>query len=154
MKIIVGAGPRVAGRRAFERFGSLLGSIGSGWRPENAVVEVNLVGERRMAYLNRTYKGRRGAVEILTFPYPAEGGPGAAERVIGEIYLCWPRLRRGGAAAGVSERTYLLRLFVHGVVHLRGYRHDTPAAEARMEAVERRILAARLSGRVVARLFP
>ncbi len=153
MRIVVGAGPRVAGRRSFERFGSLLESVGSGWRPANAVVEVNLVGERRMAHLNRTYKGRRGAAEILTFPYPAERGQRAAERPVGEICLCWTRLRRGAAAAGVSERSYVLRLFVHGVVHLRGYRHDTAAAEARMEAVEKRILAARLSGRELKRLF-
>jgi len=150
----MGAAPRASGRREFERFGSLLVRVGAEWRPEKAVVEVNLVGERRMARLNRTYKGRRGAAEILTFPYPGRPGPGAAERPVGEIYLCWPRLCRGAASAGVPRRSYLLRLFVHGAVHLRGYRHDTPAAGARMEALEKRLLAARLPARELERLFP
>jgi len=35
-------------------------------------VGVTLIGRRRMAYLNRLYKGRRGAAEILTFPYGDE----------------------------------------------------------------------------------
>jgi rRNA maturation RNase YbeY len=148
VRIIVGSNPRVAGRAEFGRLGPLLESAGRRWRPSRAVLEVSLIGERRMAFLNRRYKGRRGPTAILTFPYAPGAAPRAAERPIGEICLCWPRVVRAAAVAGVSTRAYLLRLFVHGVVHLRGRRHDTPANEARMEALERSLLRDRKSTRL------
>ena len=154
MKIIIGSSPRAAGRSDFERVGSALARVVRRWRPSRAVVEVNLVGERRMAFLNRKYRGRRGPTAILTFPYSSGAPFRCAEGPVGEIYLCWPRIVRGAGVAGVSTRAYLLRLFVHGLVHLRGYRHDSRADEARMEAVERELLRPLLSRRALGRLFP
>jgi probable rRNA maturation factor len=114
-----------------------------------------------MARLNREYKGRGGPAEILTFPYAPERGPGAARGrgaaaargPIGEIVLCWPAVLRGARERGVPARGYLLRLFAHGAAHLRGYRHDTDAAAARMEAAERRMLAPHVPARELGRLF-
>lgn len=153
MRVVVGCSPRAAGRREFLRLGRRFEEVGRARRPARATVEVNLVGERRMAAMNRAYKGRRGATAILTFPYAGSiSAPG--EPVVGEIYLCWPRVARAAAAAGVSTRAYAERLFVHGLVHLGGYRHDTDSSASRMEEVERRMLRPFLPGRVLDRLFP
>ena len=115
-------------------------------------MEVTWVGERKMATLNRVYKRRRGAAEILTFSYRGAAGR-VPESPAGEIYLCWARLVRGAKRRGVSPRAYAARLLVHGLLHLRGHRHDTASAGARMEAAERRFLRGNFSERVLERLF-
>jgi probable rRNA maturation factor len=154
VQIIIGSGPRLAGRRAFARLGSLLVEVGRSWRPARAVLEVNFIGERRMAMLNRMYRGRRGPATILTFSYARSGTARASSGPIGEIYLCWPRIIRAAREVRVSTRSYVLRLFVHGLMHLRGYRHDTATNEARMERVERELLSPFLCDSALKRLFP
>ncbi len=105
-----------------------------------------------MARLNGTYKGRRGACEILTFPCAGGVDPGK-EAPIGEIYLCFDRLAAGAGRRGVSTRAYAARLLVHGLLHLKGFRHGDPRSEARMEAAEKRALGRHLSRRELERLF-
>ncbi len=129
-------------------------SVASCFPPADALVEINLVGERKMAELNRVYRRRRGVSEILTFCYTDDNGsdPGV-ESAAGEIYLCWKRLALGARKRRVSKAAYLLRLLVHGLCHLQGYRHDDGPSEIRMEKVEKERLRLHLSEGEVARLF-
>jgi len=152
LKIRIGSRPSVTGRSAFERAAPRMieaaARVGGGGR----FVEVTLVGERRMAMLNRRYKGRRGAAEILTFDYGSECGE-SPDDPRGEILICWKRLEPGARSRGVSSGAYLLRLLVHGLCHLTGLSHRTEDRAARMEAAERRALEGMLSRRDLDRLF-
>jgi rRNA maturation RNase YbeY len=154
VKIVPSSRSRVKGKGEFERAAPLMEAVASCFPPEDALVEVNLVGERRMAELSRLYRSKGGASEILTFSY-TEDPPAdpSAENPVGEIYLCWRRIAVGAGKRSVSRRAYLLRLLVHGLCHLRGYRHDDTRSEKRMENVEKRILRQHLSEEEVARLF-
>lgn len=152
MRIVTTAPPRTGGRAAFERISPFLAGIAAAAPPRSALVSVVLVGERRMAALNRRWKGRRGTAEILTFSYRGDPAPDG-EAALGEICLCWRALERGARRRAVSPRTYAARLLVHGILHLRGFRHDSPAAERRMERAERRALAGFVAARGLARLF-
>ncbi len=152
MRILTAGDERVRGRAALERAAPVLAALCAPIPPRRAAVTVAVVGERRMAALNRRYKGRRGSAEILTFPCGRVPGQ-REETPIGEICLCWARLERGARGRGVSARSYAARLVVHGLMHLGGRRHATPAEERRMEAVERRELRRVLAARVVERLF-
>ncbi len=122
--------------------------------PKGARVEVSLVGARTMASLNRTYRNRRGASEILAFPYAGDPStdlePGSP---VGEIVLCWPPIATGAAAREVPPTAYLVRLLVHGLLHLRGYRHDDAEHEDEMERAERRYLRGYLDENVVTELY-
>jgi probable rRNA maturation factor len=122
--------------------------VDGGGRP----VEVGLVGERRMAMLNRRYKGRRGAAEILTFDY-GTGRGASPEDPRGEILICWKRLEARARGLRVSPGAYLLRLLAHGLCHICGYSHGTENLAARMEAAERRALGSTVSRRDLDRLF-
>jgi probable rRNA maturation factor len=122
--------------------------------PADSLVEVNLVGERRMAELNRAYRRRKGASEILTFPYTAgPGGKVAGEDAAGEIFLCWARLEAGALRRRVEPAYYMLRLIAHGLCHLKGHRHDDEESESRMEEVERKLLRGLIPKEAIARLF-
>jgi probable rRNA maturation factor len=152
MRIVTAGSPRLRGRAELERIAGMLRAIGAGLRPRGRTVTVVLVGERRMALLNRRYKGRAGAAEILTFPCGDAPGP-RMETPLGEICLCWASLGRGAQRRRVSRRAYAARLVVHGLLHLAGRSHATSAAERRMEAAERRLLHGRLAASEIERLF-
>ena len=125
-----------------------MGSRGAG----NRQIDVTLIGERRMAVLNREYKGRRGAAEILTFVYdddPSKRGAGPA----GEILICWKSLAASAARLDVSRRAYLLRLVAHGLSHLEGFSHGDDLEAARMEKRERKFLKGMVPERDLARMF-
>jgi rRNA maturation RNase YbeY len=152
MRIVTAGDARVRGRAALERAAGMLGALGEAIPPRGRTVIVAVVGERRMAVLNRRYKSRRGPAEILTFPYRGVPGP-RDESPVGEICLCWARLERGAKRRGVSPRSYAVRLVLHGLMHLAGRRHGTAQEERRMEAAERRSLRRVLGPRLIERLF-
>ena len=154
MKVILSCRPRVRGKAGFEKAAGLVESLASRVAPTDSLVEVNLVGERRMAELGRIYRRRKGASEILTFPYSTYPGGGTAdEDALGEIFLCWTRLTAGARRRRVSSIHYMLRLLAHGLCHLKGYRHDDEENERKMEEVERKLLRGLIPKGVIARLF-
>lgn len=152
MKAILSCRPRVRGRERFNETSALIDSLVFKVLPKHALVEINLVGGRRMAELNRRYRGRRGPSEILSFSYGSDPGSGH-ENTVGEIYLCWPRLARSAEKRRVEDEEYMLRLVAHGLCHLKGYRHDDEMEERKMEEVEKRLLRGLLKDGVIDRLF-
>lgn len=154
MKITPNTRPRVNGREEFEGAVPLMRLVAERIPPKRARVEVNLVGTRTMSALNRTYRDRRGPSEILTFSYASDPSTGLEpDSPVGEIVLCWPPIAAGAAARGVPPGAYLMRLLVHGLLHLRGYRHDDTEHEDAMERAERRYLRGYLDEDVVMELF-
>jgi probable rRNA maturation factor len=94
-------------------------------------VTLRIVGGAEGARLNRTFRKKRKATNVLSFAY----GGGA-----GDVVLCQPVLAREARAQGKSLRAHYAHLVVHGVLHLRGYVHERKRDAARMERAERRIL--------------
>ena len=111
----------------------------------DAEVAVRLVGEDEGRELNRDYRGKDYATNVLTFAYDeGEAIPGlpadAAPPLAGDLVLCAPVVQREAAAQGKAVEAHYAHLVVHGMLHLQGYDHDTePEAEA-MEARETAIL--------------
>jgi probable rRNA maturation factor len=101
-----------------------------------ADVTVRVVGEAEARRLNRVYRGRDRATNVLSFAY--QRGPRA---VSGDIALCAPVIRREAAAQGKAVEAHYAHLVVHGLLHLQGYDHEAPRAARRMEALETQILA-------------
>jgi len=68
-------------------------------------------------------------------------GEGAEHRgaLLGDVVLCLPVARRQAAEQGHGLDTELLRLLVHGVLHLLGHDHERDDEAAVMEAEERRL---------------
>ena len=152
MRITAGSSsPSVTGKREFDRAAGLMETLGSRCAGD-LQVDVTLIGTRRMASLNREYKGRRGAAEILTFVYSEEPSPGD-EGAAGEILLCWKRLALSAVKLGVSKRAYMLRLVAHGLSHIEGFSHEDDGKTESMERREREILEGIVPDRDLARMF-
>jgi probable rRNA maturation factor len=100
----------------------------------DAEITVRLVGENEARELNRTYRGRDYATNVLTFvlrdspPYE------------GDLALCAPVVAREARAQGKEITAHYAHLTVHGVLHLQGYEHENEADANAMEKLERRIL--------------
>lgn len=104
-----------------------------------AELSLRLVGAREGRMLNRRYRGRDYATNVLSFP--AELPPGVDLPLLGDLALCAPVLAREAREQGKTLREHCAHLAVHGVLHLLGYDHMDPADAARMEALETATLA-------------
>lgn len=102
-----------------------------------ANITVRLVGMREGRALNRQYRGRDDATNVLTFIYDAS--PRAP--LTGDIVLCVPVVVREAHEQSKELSAHYAHLIVHGILHLQGYDHVLVSAAARMEALETRILA-------------
>ena len=108
-------------------------------RRKPAELAIRIVGLDEGRALNRDYRGRDYATNVLSFP--AELPPGIALPLIGDLAICAPVVLREAAEQAKRPRDHWAHLTVHGVLHLLGYDHiDNGEAEA-METLETRILA-------------
>ena len=110
-------------------------------RQKRACITLRIVGAREARLLNRHYRGRDYATNVLTFVY-SDRRP-----LAGDIAICAPVVAREARACGISREAHYAHLTVHGVLHLQGYDHERARDAERMERLEVRILAA-------ARLMP
>jgi probable rRNA maturation factor len=104
----------------------------------SAAITVRFVGAVEGRRLNRAYRGRDYATNVLSFGY---GDSGRGQILAGDIVLCAPVLRREARAQGKALEAHVAHLAVHGALHLQGHDHQSARAAARMEALEQRILA-------------
>ena len=103
---------------------------------------VRLVGEAEGRELNRNYREKDYATNVLTFVYGEEAHLPALEGapLTGDLVLCVPVVVREAAAQGKSLDAHFAHLVVHGMLHLQGHDHEAEADAAAMEARERDIL--------------
>lgn len=119
-------------------------------------VSLLLVDDTEIKNLNRDYRGKDCATDVLSFPLeeavegefePAVVG-GPAVRMLGDIVISVETAEAQAKAYGHSFEREMTFLLVHGMLHLLGYDHERDAAaEKIMRAEEKRILAALGSSR-------
>jgi probable rRNA maturation factor len=97
-------------------------------RVREALVSITFMSDRRIAALNRRHLGHRGPTDVISFAF-APVGKGGAGAVVGDVYIAPDVARRNARAHGQGVREELLRLVVHGVLHVLG--HDHPVDDAR-----------------------
>lgn len=102
-----------------------------------------LAGGRLLRTLNREWRGIDRTTDVLSFflgdgpPLP----PGAEEaepQLLGEVVISVPRCLEQAGAAGLRPGEELVRLSVHGILHVLGHDHEKPEDRARMVPRERR----------------
>lgn len=109
-------------------------------RVRRADLAIRVVDEREGRALNRHYRGKDGATNVLSFP--AELPEGVKLPVLGDIVMCAPVIAREARAQGKELAAHYAHLTVHGVLHLLGLDHIEDEEADAMEAMEARALAA------------
>ncbi len=100
------------------------------------VITVRIVGEDEGRELNRSYRHKDYATNVLTFDY------GTDPVVWADLVLCAPVVAREAREQAKSLQHHYAHLLVHAALHAQGWDHETSASDARaMEAREVAILA-------------
>lgn len=101
-----------------------------------------LVDDEEIRALNREYRGKDSATDVLSFAYleGETGVQGGGERQIGDIFISVDTAKRQAKEKGHSLEKELDVLFVHGLLHLFGYDHNNDQEEEKMEEMAARIL--------------
>jgi probable rRNA maturation factor len=114
---------------------AVLRAAASGW-VRRQEVSIALVSDREMRALNRRWRGKNRSTDVLSFPLQ---DPGA----LGDVVICIDTARRQARLGGWPLSAELRRLLAHGILHCRGYDHETAKGARRMAAAERRLLGSR-----------
>lgn len=114
-------------------------------RIREADLAVRLVGNKEGRALNRHYRGKDYATNVLSFPADIAEGvklpKGVKMPLLGDLVLCAPVIAREAKEQKKPLAAHYAHLTVHGALHLLGWDHeDTREAEC-MEQLEREILA-------------
>ncbi len=100
----------------------------------DAQVTLRVVGGREGRALNRDFRGKDYATDVLTFAYPD------IEPLSGDIVLCAPVIAREAREQRKSIEAHYAHLVVHGMLHLQGYDHENKNDARVMEALEAEIV--------------
>jgi probable rRNA maturation factor len=109
-------------------------------RVRDAMLSITFVGRAAMSELNRRYLGHHGPTDVISFGLGRNGRRGP---VVGDIYICPEIARSNAREQGVATGEEVLRLVVHGTLHVLGYDHPHGAerATSRMWRRQERVLA-------------
>jgi probable rRNA maturation factor len=102
-------------------------------------ISVRLVDAPEMASLNKTYRGKDGPTNVLSFP--ADLPPDLDLPLLGDIVICAPVVAAEARAQHKSPDAHWAHMAVHGTLHLLGYDHLDENEAITMEALESAILA-------------
>lgn len=97
-------------------------------------VTIRIVDEDEGRELNRDYRGKDYATNVLTFPLTEE------PYLMGDIILCAPVVQREAIEQGKMLEAHYAHLTVHGVLHLHGYDHEIEEQAELMESLETQIV--------------
>lgn len=96
-------------------------------RVRHGMISITFVTDRGIARLNREYLGHRGPTDVITFALH-----GADDTPVGDVYIAPGVARANARAHGAGIREELVRLVVHGTLHVLGYTH--PEGDTRTSA--------------------
>jgi probable rRNA maturation factor len=110
-----------------ERLAAVLERVLSAEGVEAGRLSVALVGDESIAALHRDYLGHDGPTDVISFALHGPGQP-----LVGDVYVGAEQAARQAAEWGVPLEVELLRLAIHGTLHVLGYDH--PEGEDREQS--------------------
>lgn len=104
----------------------------TGERRAKSGLSIALVGPKKMEELNKKYRKKDKAANVLSFFEPELG--------LGEVILCPHAVKKDAKKYGILFEEALAWMLVHGILHLLGYGHEQERDARTMEARETRYL--------------
>jgi len=101
-------------------------------------IVIRIVDEQEGTELNQTYRNKRGATNVLSFPFDAP--PQVSMNLLGDLVICAPVIAREADEQSKPLDAHWAHMTVHGVLHLIGYDHQTEEQAKEMESLEKTVL--------------
>jgi probable rRNA maturation factor len=124
----------VNGRALVATAKRLLAALGE----RGSAVSLSLVGDDAIRSLNRDYRGRDRATDVLSFALD-DAPQEAVERLLGDVVISVDTARKQAAQYDAPLQREIYRLLIHGLLHLMGHDHDGVAERRAMQREERRL---------------
>ena len=118
-----------ASRRLRARARAYLAALGR----EDAELSILVVGDRRIRAINREWRGKDEATDVLSFPLSDPPGIGT---LLGDVVISLETAARRARDEGRPVARELDRYLAHGLLHLLGHDHERPGEARRMAALE------------------
>lgn len=100
---------------------------------------IRIVDAAESQALNARFRHRDAPTNVLSFPF--EAPPGITLPILGDIVICAPVVHAEAAEQGKPPEAHWAHMVIHGVLHLRGYDHQTDDDAEEMESLETQLLA-------------
>jgi len=124
-----------------DRYASIAAIVLEGQVGSEGEASVVFVSDERIRDLNRQYRDVDGPTDVLSFTMSDDE---LNRGVIGDVYISLETAERQAAEQGVPLDEELLRLMIHGLLHLAGHTHDGDDDTRRMRAFEDDLMEAHL----------
>ena len=106
-----------------------------------AIFSIVFVNEEEIHQMNKEYRGVDRITDVISFAFEDNANIRYnGIRMLGDIYICIPQMKRQALAYGHSEKRELSFLTVHGLLHLLGYDHMEEDMEKEMFELQELIL--------------
>lgn len=99
------------------------------------MVEVVFVGKEEILRINREYLGHDYYTDIITFPYEED-----ASKIEATLYCCASQIKRQSTEHHVTFENEVLRVVIHGLLHLAGYDDRTERSRMSMHELENKYI--------------
>lgn len=121
-----------------KRFVNLAAKAAARVKSLRGIVEVNIVSDAVMKRLNAKWRKINKTTDILSFAWQEDKK--IKSELLGQIYISFSQVTRQAKRSGVPADEETARVFVHGLLHLVGYDHDTKAKENKMFGLQEEII--------------
>jgi probable rRNA maturation factor len=95
----------------------------------DADITIVFVSDRFMREVNRTWRGKRGTTDVLSFPAQQDDFEKTAGLNLGDVIISVEQAARQASTNGLSLDEEIAQLILHGLLHLCGYDHETDNGE-------------------------
>jgi probable rRNA maturation factor len=130
VRLVVEGGPHAGLSRAgfVRRARAMLDAVQMG----HMELSILLTGDDQIKMLNRVYRKKNRPTDVLAFAQREGTFGDRAGHLLGDVVISIPTTRRQAAKRGADFTSELTVLLAHGLLHLLGWDHDTPAKDRRM----------------------
>ncbi len=122
---------------SLEQFQSWVDSVLTDKAVDSEIV-IRIVDEQEMTQFNEQYRKKKGATNILSFPFDAPEG--IESQLLGDLLVCAPIIEKQAIQQNKTIEDHWAHMIVHGILHLIGYDHINDAEAEEMEALEVKLL--------------
>jgi len=128
------------GASAARTLRGLAGQFLASLRLSDAQLSIVVTTDRRIRKVNREWRGKDKATDVLSFPAARVPGPKEWGRPLGDVVISLDTTRRRAKEDGRPVKDELARYLAHGLLHLLGHDHQDEAQAKKMARAEAKLL--------------
>lgn len=101
-------------------------------------VEIIIVGDSEIKRLNKQFRNKNKVTDVLSFAWQEDNM--VVTNVLGQIYVCYPQIKRQAKIWQTTIKEEFSRMLVHGLLHLVGHDHMAEKDANKMFALQEEII--------------